>query len=169
MTEPEFPGTEKIVGIEKKGLTSEPRGPIIGKTIKVAARKAVATRGLKTKRAFSHDSWRDLAEENLEQLGSHMRDKKDAVVYTIQKPPKTRKCEKQVLSFSDGDYAGVSLPHTDALVVTLAIANYMMHPILVDIESSTNILCKSTFDLMKIDRGKLVLARCPLVGFVGEQ
>jgi hypothetical protein len=65
---------------------------------------------------------------------------KDAVICMIQRPPKARKCEKQVISFSDDDYVGISLPHTDPLVVTLAIANHRLHRILVDTGSSADIL-----------------------------
>jgi hypothetical protein len=74
-----------------------------------------------------------------------------------------------VLGFSYDDYAGVSLPHTDALVVTLAIANHKIHWILVDTGSSADILYKSAFELKKIDRGRMIPTRYPLVGFSGEQ
>jgi hypothetical protein len=56
-----------------------------------------------------------------------------------------------VIAFSDEDYAGVSLPHTDALVVTLAIANHKIHWILVDNGSSADILYQLAFKHMKID------------------
>jgi hypothetical protein len=42
----------------------------------------------------------------------------------VQKPPKSRKCDLVVVGFSDEDFARVSLPHTDALVVSLTIANH---------------------------------------------
>jgi hypothetical protein len=78
------------------------------------------------------------------------------------------KCENQIIGFSDVDYAGVSVPHTDDLVLTLAIANHMIHRILIDTGSLVDILYKTAFELMKIDRGKNVLARHSLVGFSGE-
>jgi hypothetical protein len=59
-----------------------------------------------------------------------------------------------VVGFSDEDYAGVSLPHTDALVVSLTIANFQLRRILVDTGSSADILFKSAFDHMGIPRGK---------------
>ncbi len=86
---------------------------------------------------------------------------KEALVYAVQRLPKTRKCEKLITIFSDEDYEGIYLPHTDALMVTLAIVNHKIHQILVDNGSSADILYKSAFDLMKIDKGKLV-------GFTGE-
>jgi hypothetical protein len=55
------------------------------------------------------------------------------------------------------------------LVVTLAIANHNIHRVLVNTESSADIIYKSAFELMSIDQGKLVPTRGPLVGFSGEQ
>jgi hypothetical protein len=45
-----------------------------------------------------------------------------------------------VIGFLDADYAGVSFPHINALVVTLTVANHNIHCILVDNESLANIL-----------------------------
>jgi hypothetical protein len=100
---------------------------------------------------------------------AYARQMKDFEVYSVQKPPKSRKREAQVIGFSDDDYAGVSLPHTDTLVLSLAIANHKIHRILIDIGSSADILYRSAFELMKIDRRKVVPARHSLVGFTGEQ
>jgi hypothetical protein len=74
-----------------------------------------------------------------------------------------------VIGFLDDDYAGVSLPHTDALVLSLAIANHKIHRILIDTGSSADILYRSAFEQMKIDRNKVIPARHSLVGFTGEQ
>jgi hypothetical protein len=87
----------------------------------------------------------------------------------VHKPPKSQKRDAQVIGFSDDDYAGVSLPHTDALVLSLAIANHKIHHILVDTGSSVDILYRSAFEQMKIDRSKVIPARHSLVGFTGEQ
>jgi hypothetical protein len=73
------------------------------------------------------------------------------------------------ITFSDEDYEGVYLPHSDALVVTMVIANHKIHRVLVDNGSSADILYKSAFDLMKISREKVSAFRFPLVGFAGEQ
>lgn len=100
---------------------------------------------------------------------SYAREMKEALIYTVRRPPKVRKFVRTVITFSAEDYEGVLLPHNDALVVTMAIANHNIHRILVDTGSSANMLYKSTFDLMRIDRGKLIPVRYPLVGFSGEQ
>jgi hypothetical protein len=74
-----------------------------------------------------------------------------------------------MIGFSDDDYVGVSLPHNDALVLSLAIANHKIHRILIDTGSSADILYRSAFELMKIDRRKVIPVRHSLVGFTGEQ
>jgi hypothetical protein len=71
--------------------------------------------------------------------------------------------------FLDDDYAGVSLLHTNALVLSLTIANHKIHRILINKGSSADILYKSAFELMKIDQSKVVPTRHSLVGFSGEQ
>jgi hypothetical protein len=93
---------------------------------------------------------------------------KDFEVYSVQEPSKSTKCETQIIGVSNDDYAGVSLPHTDALVLSLAIDNHRIFWIQIDRGSSTNILFKKAFELMKIDRGKIVPARHSLVEFWGE-
>jgi hypothetical protein len=51
----------------------------------------------------------------------YARHVKDYEVYYVQKPPKLRRCKTLVIRFSDDDYVGVSLSHTNALVVALDI------------------------------------------------
>jgi hypothetical protein len=63
----------------------------------------------------------------------------------------------------------MSLPHIDALVITLTIANHNIHHILVDNGSLADILYWSAFTYMNICLDKIVSARYPLMGFVGEQ
>ncbi|XP_062151942.1 uncharacterized protein LOC133860331 [Alnus glutinosa] len=94
---------------------------------------------------------------------------KDFKVYSVQRPPKMRKYENQVISFSNEDLARVSFPHSDALVVTLAIANHSIHRVLVDIGSSADIIYKSAFKLMSIEQKELAPIRGPLIGFTGKQ
>jgi len=67
-----------------------------------------------------------------------------------------------IVGFSDDDYAGVSLPRTDALVVTLTVANYQTRGILVDTGSSADILFKSAFDYMGVPWEKVVPVSCHL-------
>jgi hypothetical protein len=93
----------------------------------------------------------------------------DFEVYSVQKPPKSRKYNPLIVGFSDDDYVGVSLPHIDALVVTLTVENYQTRRILVDTGNSVDILFKSAFDYMGVPREKVVLVSCHLQAFAGEK
>jgi hypothetical protein len=61
-------------------------------------------------------------------------------VYLIHRPSKAAMTDSVVLSFSEEDARGVVMPHDDALVVTLTVANHGIHQILVDNGSSADIL-----------------------------
>jgi hypothetical protein len=100
---------------------------------------------------------------------SYAREMREVSIYSVVRPLKTTKREKLTITFSDEDYEGVYLPHSDALVVTMVIANHKIHRVLVDNGSSADILYKSAFDLMKISKDKVSAFRFPLVGFAGEQ
>ena len=61
-------------------------------------------------------------------------------VYSMHTPMKAARTEPVMPSFSEEDARGVLMPHDDALVVTLTIANHAIHQILVDNGSSADIL-----------------------------
>jgi hypothetical protein len=90
-------------------------------------------------------------------------------VYSIHKPMKATKIESVVLSFSEEDARGVVMPHDDALVVTVTVANHAIHWILVDNGSSTDILYWLAFQQMGIDRDRIKPFGSPLVKFGEEQ
>jgi hypothetical protein len=90
-------------------------------------------------------------------------------VYSLQRPPKSAKTESLALSFSKEDVRGVIMPHDDAWVMTLTVANHVIHRILVDNISSFEILYWSDFKQMGIDRDRIKTFCSPLVGFAGEQ
>jgi hypothetical protein len=90
-------------------------------------------------------------------------------VMTIERPHKSHRRESMMVGFSDEDYVGVSLPHTDAIVVTLQVANHRIHQMFIDNGSSADILYWSAFQHMEISPEKVIPATCPLVGFAGEQ
>jgi hypothetical protein len=89
-------------------------------------------------------------------------------VYSLHRPSKVARTELVVLSFSEKDARGVVMPHDDALVVTLTVANHGIHRILVDNGSSANILYWPAFQQMGIDRERIKPFGSPLVGFDGE-
>jgi hypothetical protein len=88
---------------------------------------------------------------------------------TVERPHKSHRRESMVVGFSDEDYARVSLPHTDAIMVTLQVANHRIHRMFVDNGSWADILYWSAFQHMAISPEKVIPATCPLVGFAGEQ
>jgi hypothetical protein len=100
---------------------------------------------------------------------AYARQAKSWEVYTLDRPLKTRKKDSLIIGFSDDDYAGVSRPHTDALVVSIQIGNHNVRRILVDNGSSADILYWSAFLHLGISRDKIIPAASPLVGFAGEQ
>ncbi|XP_059436658.1 uncharacterized protein LOC132169680 [Corylus avellana] len=63
----------------------------------------------------------------------------------------------------------VAMPHEDALVVTITVANHAIHQILVDSRSSADILYWLVFKQMGIDQDRIKPFGSPLVGFTGEQ
>jgi hypothetical protein len=89
-------------------------------------------------------------------------------VYSLYKPSKVAKTELVVQSFSEEDARGVMMPHDDALVVTLTVANHGIHRILVDKGSSADILYWQAFQQMGIDRDRIKSFGSPLVRF-GEE
>jgi hypothetical protein len=66
-------------------------------------------------------------------------------ILLLERPLKALKKESMVLSFFEEDEVRVSMPHDDALVVTMTVANHGIHQILVDNGSSADILYWSIF------------------------
>ncbi|XP_059441833.1 uncharacterized protein LOC132174156 [Corylus avellana] len=73
------------------------------------------------------------------------------------------------LSFSEEDAQGVMQPHDDPIVVTVTVANHMIHRILVDNGRSADVLYWPVFKQMGSDRDRITPFSSPLVGFTGEQ
>ena len=64
---------------------------------------------------------------------------------------------------------GCQLPHDDPLVIRVVVANKIVHGVLIDNRSSTNIIFASAFDKMGIGREKLEPVNAHLLGFSGEK
>ncbi|XP_077219793.1 uncharacterized protein LOC143857088 [Tasmannia lanceolata] len=75
--------------------------------------------------------------------------------------------EDQVISFSSKDFNGLQVPHDDALVIRLIIANFDIGKILVDTGSSVNMLHLGTFEEMKLGEGRLGPAEYSIYRFSG--
>ena len=92
------------------------------------------------------------------------------VVQNIQlsgRSPRTRATDEQTITFTDEDAERVHHPHDDAIVITLLIADYTTRRVLVDNESSADILYYPTFQRMRLGRDQLHPMSSSLVGFGG--
>ena len=81
--------------------------------------------------------------------------------------PRIARRESPTIGFSEEDARRLHHPHDDALVVNIRIEDYNMHRVLIDNESSANILYYPAFQQMGISRERLVPTNAPLVGFGG--
>ena len=75
------------------------------------------------------------------------------------------------ITFSDSDIEGFQHPHNDPLVKRVVVAKKKktVHRVLVNNESSVDIIFASTFDKMGIERDKLEPVNAHLRGFSGER
>ena len=83
--------------------------------------------------------------------------------------PKMPRIGNPVIHFSEDDARRLHHPHDDALVVSLQIGDYNMHRVLVDNDSSADILYYLAFQQMRIDWDRLTPTNAPLVGFGGTK
>jgi hypothetical protein len=90
-------------------------------------------------------------------------------ILLLQRPSKLQEKDSMILEFSEEDAKEVSMPHDDALVVIVTVANHVVHRVLVDNGSSANILYWTIFQQLGIGWEKLKPFVSPLVGFMGEQ
>ncbi|XP_043716263.1 uncharacterized protein LOC122664490 [Telopea speciosissima] len=87
-------------------------------------------------------------------------------IHLIETANKKRKTEHQT-TFSDKDLANSQLPHDDALMVKMIVANCLVARILVDNGSLVNILYVDLFLKMQLTPEMLKMIDSPLYGFNG--
>lgn len=91
----------------------------------------------------------------------HMRE-----ILSVQPAIKGGKTEeKNVLSFSSRDLERIQTPHNDALVVTLRVRDFDVKRILIDQDSSVEIMYYAAFKQLKLRDADLAPTTSPLVGF----
>ena len=71
--------------------------------------------------------------------------------------------------FFEEDARGVKQPHDDPFVIMLTIEGFNIRRILVDNDSSANIIYLSAFQQLKLDLGRLRSFKSPLVSFSGNR
>ncbi|XP_028090309.1 uncharacterized protein LOC114290577 [Camellia sinensis] len=87
-------------------------------------------------------------------------------VFSVQPTFKKGKTKaRNVISLTNKDLIGLQNPHNDVLVVTLVFKNFDIKRILIDQGGLCEIRYYDTFNLLKLDKGDLVPAMTPLVGF----
>ena len=92
------------------------------------------------------------------------------VVQSVQlsgRSPRAKSMDEQPITFTDEDAERIHHPYDDAIVITLLIADYTTKRVLVDNESSADILYYLVFQQMRIGRDQLRPVNSPLVGFGG--
>uniref|UniRef100_A0A2N9GHQ1 Reverse transcriptase/retrotransposon-derived protein RNase H-like domain-containing protein n=1 Tax=Fagus sylvatica TaxID=28930 RepID=A0A2N9GHQ1_FAGSY len=90
-------------------------------------------------------------------------------ILVTRKPRKNLKLDDQMVTFSEDDARGIHQPHDDALVVTMTIAGFITRQVLIDNESSADIIYLPAYQQMKIDKERLRPIDIPLVGFTGDK
>ena len=83
--------------------------------------------------------------------------------------PKIARMDNPVIGFSEEDARRLHHPHDEALIVSLQVGDYNMHRVLVDNDSSANILYYPAFQQMRINRERLIPTNASLVGFGGTR
>ena len=99
---------------------------------------------------------------------AHLLSIRSAGIGEIQTVSKLPRLDTSI-TFSDSDLEGCQHPHDDPLVVRAVVANKTVHRVLVDNESSADIIFASAFYKMGIRREKLEPVNTHLRGFSGEK
>ena len=99
---------------------------------------------------------------------AHLCSIRSGEVMEVQAVSKLPRLDTAIM-FSDSDLEGYQHPHDDPLVIRAIMANKTIHWVLVDNESSADIIFASTFDKMGIGREKLEPVSTHLRGFSGEK
>ena len=99
---------------------------------------------------------------------AHLRSIRSADMGKIQAVSKLPLVDTTI-TFSDSDLEGCQHPHDDPLVVRAIVANTTVHRVVVDNESSADIIFASVFDKMFIGKENLEPVNTHLRGFSGEK
>ena len=90
-------------------------------------------------------------------------------VHLTERASKISKLGDIEITFTEKEALKVIHPHNDALVISLKVANNLVHRVLVDNGSSVDVLFKSALDKMNLEGAKLKPVKTPLYGFAGER
>ena len=82
-------------------------------------------------------------------------------------PPRVPRMDEPAITFTDEDVRRLHHPYDNAIVITLTIANYTTRRVLIDNESSADILYYPAFQQMKINKELFCPTNVPLIEFGG--
>ena len=99
---------------------------------------------------------------------AHLRSIRSGETLEVQAVSKLPRLDTTI-TFSDSDLEGFQHPHDDPLVIRAIIANKIVHRVLIDNGSSTDIIFTSAFDKIGIGREKPEPVSAHLLGFSGEK
>ncbi|KAG5560466.1 hypothetical protein RHGRI_003698 [Rhododendron griersonianum] len=90
-------------------------------------------------------------------------------VMVVQNSPKRKMDARNTweITFTEQDLEGLSLPHNDALVLSLPFQRKLVRRVLVDQGSSAEILFYSAFKALGLSKEQLTPVEAPLIGFTG--
>lgn len=77
--------------------------------------------------------------------------------------------EIPVVGFEPQDMEGVSMPHNNALVVWVTLANYEVARVSTDVDNSINVLFRDNFEWMQLNVGELQQVATSLFNFAGHE
>ena len=87
---------------------------------------------------------------------------------TDEFPIKSVQRELEDIVFNEVDAIWVHHPHTDALIITVRVANSNIHKMLVDNGSAVDIIYLNTYKRMSLTESELSPMTSPLYGFIGD-
>ena len=99
---------------------------------------------------------------------AHLRSIKSGETLEVQAVSKIPRLDTTI-TFSKSNTEGSQHPHDEPLVIRVDLANKIVHKVLIDNGSSTDIIFASAFDKMGIGREKLEPVNAHLLGFSREK
>ncbi|XP_028117734.1 uncharacterized protein LOC114315313 [Camellia sinensis] len=92
----------------------------------------------------------------------------DRAVAMVDRPYKQPNQWAEPVTFTATDCTGVCYLHDDPLIISALLSNYEVRRVLIDNDSSSDIIFLNAYRQLKIGKEKLSLLQTPLVGFTGN-
>ena len=99
---------------------------------------------------------------------AHLRSIRSGETLELQAVSKLPQLDTTI-TFLDSNMEGYEHPHDDPLVIRVVVAKKIVHRVLIDNGSSTDIIFASAFEKMGIEREKVESVKDHLLGFSGKK